>query len=109
LFRQSIDLLSFNSCDYGLYIDTFYACRQLYIYLNDFYTDLVADNNIDSNDKSIYTNSNNSPLADFKIFARRRPYNNLTYSFIDNPNSCNLDRIYDWILYIGYNLIIPEK
>ena len=70
LFQQLTDLLYFNRCDYGSYVDAFRAYRQLYIYLDDFYTDLVADNkDTDSDDKSVCTDNSDSLLADFEVFA----------------------------------------
>ncbi len=42
-FERFTDLLSFDSSNYGSYTDAFRACKRLYTYPDDFYTDLVAD------------------------------------------------------------------
>ena len=69
-FQQPTDLLSFDRCDYRSYVDTFQAYRQLYTHLDNFYTNLVANNkDTDSNDKLVCTNSSDGPLADFEVFA----------------------------------------
>ncbi len=111
LFKCFIDLLSLNRQDYRSYIDAFQAYRRLYVYLDDFYTDLVANSqDIDSKDSElVYNKSNNKPLVDFEVFAHQQPYNDdLMYSFTDNLSSCDLDRIYDQTLYVSYDLITPK-
>ena len=73
-FINPTDLLAFNGCVYGSYIDAFQACRQLHIYPDDFYTDLVADDQdteSEDNDESVCSEGKDGPLANFKIFARR--------------------------------------
>jgi hypothetical protein len=96
-FKQFTDLLSFDRHNYRLYTDAFQACKQLYTHPDDFYTDIVADDqDTESEDRSVRNESDDKPLADFEAFARRQPYNDdLTCSFTDNLGSCDLDRIYD--------------
>jgi hypothetical protein len=96
-FERYTDLLSFDGYDYGSYTDAFRACRRLHTHPDDFYTDLVADNqDTDSEDNELVRNdSEDEPLADFKAFARRRPRNDLMCSFADDLGSRELDRIYD--------------
>ena len=69
-FQQPTDLLSFDRCDYGSYVDAFWACGRLHTHPDDFYTNLVADDkDTDSDDKSVCTDSSDGPLADFEVFA----------------------------------------
>jgi hypothetical protein len=69
-FQQPTDLLSFDGCDYGSYVDAFRAYRQLYTHPDDFYTDPVADDkDTDSDDESVCTDSSDGRLADFEVFA----------------------------------------
>jgi hypothetical protein len=110
-FERLADLLSFDRCDYGSYIDAFQACRRLHTHLDDFYTDPVAnDQDTDSEDgESVRDESDNGPLADFEIFARRRPCNDdLTCSFTADLGSRELDRVYDWTSHVGRNTTTPE-
>jgi hypothetical protein len=109
-FQQPTDLLSFDGYDYRSYVDAFRACKQLHTHPDDFYTDPVADDeDTDSNDESVCTDSSNGPLADFEVFARRQPCNDLTCSFTDDLGSRDLDCIYDWSSHVGHNLTIPEE
>ena len=110
-FERVTDLLSFERCDYGSYTDAFRACTRLHTHPDDFYTDPVAnDQDTDSeDDESVCDESDNGPLADFEVFARRRPGNDdLTCSFTDNLGSRDLDRAYDWTSHVGRNTITPE-
>jgi len=110
-FERVTDLLSFDRCDYGSYTDAFRACTRLHTHPDDFYTDPVAnDQDTDSeDDESVCDESDNGPLADFEVFARRRPGNDdLTCSFTDNLGSRDLDRAYDWTSHVGRNTITPE-
>ena len=96
-FKRVADLLSFDGSDYGSYPDAFRACRRLYTHLDDFYTDLVADDqDTESEDnESVRNESGDEPLTNFKLFARRRPRDDLTCSFTDDLGSRDLDRVYD--------------
>jgi hypothetical protein len=109
-FERFTDLLSFDGCDYGSYIDAFRACRRLHAHPDDFYTDPVADGqDTDSEDgESVGNESGDEPLADFEVFARRRPRDDLTCSFTDDLGSRDLDRIYDWTSHAGRDLTTPE-
>jgi ATP-dependent DNA helicase PIF1 len=110
-FERVTDLLSFDRCDYGSYTDAFRACTRLHTHPDDFYTDPVAnDQDTDSeDDESVCDESDNGPLADFEVFARRRPGNDdLICSFTDNLGSRGLDRAYDWTSHVGRNTITPE-
>jgi hypothetical protein len=71
-FDRFTDLLSFDGCDYRLYTDAFYACRRLHLYPDDFYTDVVAnDQDAESEEESVRNEIDDEPLADFEAFARR--------------------------------------
>jgi hypothetical protein len=109
-FKCFTDLLSFEGCDYGSYIDAFQACGRLHTHLDDFYTDPVADDqDTDSEDnESVRDENDDEPLADFEVFARRRPCNDLTCSFTDELGSRDLDRVYDWTSHVGRNMTTPE-
>lgn len=109
-FKQLTDLLSFDGSYYGSYTDAFRACRQLHTYADDVYTDLGADSqDTDSEDELVGNESDNEPLADFELFARRRPGNNdLTCSFTDDLGSRELDRAYNWTSHVGRDITTPE-
>ena len=109
-FKCFTDLLSFEGCDYGSYIDAFQACGRLHTHPDDFYTDPVADDqDTDSEDnESVRDENDDEPLADFEVFARRRPCNDLTCSFTDELGSRDLDRVYDWTSHVGRNTITPK-
>jgi ATP-dependent DNA helicase PIF1 len=108
-FQRFTDLLSFDSCDYGSYIDAFRACKRLHTHPDDFYTDLEADGqDTDSDSDSVCNESSDEPLADFELFARRRPRDDLTCSFTDDLGSRELDRAYDWTSHVGRDIITPE-
>jgi hypothetical protein len=110
-FQHFTDLLSFDGCDYGSYIDAFHACKRLHSHPDDFYTDLVAnDQDTESDDdESVRNESDNEPLADFEVFARRRPDNDdLTCSYTDDLGRRDLDRIYDWTSHVGRNMTTVE-
>ena len=96
-FERFTDLLSLDGHDYGSYIDAFQACRRLYTHLDDFYIDPVAnDQDLESEDKSVRNESDDEPLADFELFARRWPRNDdLTCSLMDNLGGRELDCAYD--------------
>jgi ATP-dependent DNA helicase PIF1 len=110
-FERLTDVLSFDGSDYGSYTDAFRACRRLHTHLDDFYTDLEADGqDTDSDDgDSVRNASDTEPLADFEIFARRRPCNDdLTCSFTDDLGSRELDRAYDWTSHVGHDITTAE-
>jgi hypothetical protein len=109
-FERFTDLRSFDGCDYGSYTDAFYACRRLHSHPDDFYTDVVAnDQDTESEDESVRNGGDDEPLADFEAFARRRPYNDdLTCSFTDDLGSRDLDRAYDWTSHVGRDITTVE-
>jgi ATP-dependent DNA helicase PIF1 len=109
-FERLTDLLSLDGSDYGSYVDAFQACRQLHTHPDDFYTDVKADGqDTDSEDgASVRDESGDEPLADFEVFARRRPRDDLTCSFADDLGSRELDRAYDWTSHVGRDTTTPE-
>jgi hypothetical protein len=110
-FQRFTDLLSFDGCDYGSYIDAFQACGRLHTHPDDFYADRRADNqDTDSeDDESVRNESDAEHLADFELFARRRPRNDdLTCSFTDDLGSRDLDRVYDWTSHVGRDITTAE-
>jgi ATP-dependent DNA helicase PIF1 len=92
--------------------DAFRACRRLHTHPDDFYTDLEADGqDTDSEEDgdSVRDESDAEPLADFELFARRRPRDDLTCSFTDDLGSRDLDRAYDWTSHVGHNITTPDE
>jgi ATP-dependent DNA helicase PIF1 len=109
-FERLADLLSFDGSDYSSYTDAFRACRQLHTHPDDFYTDLEADGqDTDSDGDSVSDEGGDEPLADFELFACRRPGNDLTCSATDDLGSRELDRAYDWTSHVGRDLTTPEE
>jgi hypothetical protein len=70
---------------------------------------VADDEDTDSDDELVCTDSSDGPLADFKVFARRRPRDDLTYSFTDDLSSRDLDCIYNWSSHVGRNLTTLEE
>jgi hypothetical protein len=70
---------------------------------------VADDGNTDSDDELVCTDSSDGPLADFEVFARRRPRDDLTCSFTDNLGGRDLDRIYDWTSHVGRDLTTLEE
>ena len=110
LFKCTTDLLSFNSCDYRSYIDTFQACQRLYSYLDDFYTDLQEDKEAKNKDKDKGAIVDKDKLLTdfFKAFAyyclRGKGNDDLMYSFTDDLSRYKLNCVYNQTLYIGRDL-----
>jgi hypothetical protein len=109
-FTIPTDLLAFDGCVYGSYIDAFRACRRLHTHPDDFYTDPVADDQAteSEDDESVRSESEDGPLAGFEVFARRQARGDLTCSFTDDLGSRDLDRAYDWTSHVGRNITTPE-
>lgn len=63
---------------------------------------------MESEDESVRNESDDEPLADFELFARRRPHDDLKCSFTDDLGSRELDCAYDWTSHVGRDLITPE-
>jgi hypothetical protein len=109
-FEHFTDLLSFDGYDYVSYADAFYACQRLHTHTDDFYTDPTSDDEDESEDEELVRDeSDDGPLADFEIFARRRAGNHdLTCSATDDLGSRDRDRSYDWTSHVGRDLTTPE-
>jgi hypothetical protein len=110
-FKHPTDLLTVDGHDYESYPDAFYACRRLHTHPADSYTDVVADD--PDATESEYEDSDrgddsNEPLADFEVFARRRPGDHdLTCSFSNDLGARDIDRTYDWTPHVGRNTVLP--
>jgi ATP-dependent DNA helicase PIF1 len=109
-FERCTDLLSFDGHNYGSYTDAFRDCQRLHTHPDDFYTDPVADDQDTESDDESVPESDDEPLADFEVFARRRPPNDndLTCSFTDDVGSRELDRVYDWMSHVGRDISTLE-
>ena len=81
-FMDWPDLLSVENQTYGSYIEAFRACQRSHTHPEDFYTDPEAegsDSDSDSGDEDpAGTGDDESPLADFEAFARRRPQESIS-------------------------------
>jgi ATP-dependent DNA helicase PIF1 len=109
LFQGWDDLLTVDNQAYRLYIDAFKACKCSYTYPEDFYTDLEADTDDESNKDLVEDATDETPLADFETFARRRLYEDFTcIDLSDNLGSREMDLQYDWSAYIGRYTIGTE-
>jgi hypothetical protein len=79
-FTDWPDLLSVGNETYVLYIEAFRACEQLHTQPEHFYNGLEGEgsgSDSDSGDED-QQEEDDSPLADFEAFARRRPGVNFT-------------------------------
>jgi ATP-dependent DNA helicase PIF1 len=107
------DLLSVENETYGSYIESFQACKRVHTHQEDFYNDPEGDSSVsdsDSADEDLQE-ADESPLADFEAFARRRPGFDFTAcaDLLDSLGSREIDRSYDWSIHIGqYIDIYPE-
>jgi hypothetical protein len=69
-------LLSVENETYGSYIEAFRACKRMHTHPEDFYDDPEgqgSDSESDSADDDLQEEADESPLADFEAFARRKP------------------------------------
>lgn len=109
-FTNLTDLLAFDGCAYGSYVDAFRACRQLHTHPDDFYTDPVADDQDteSEDDESVCSEGEDGPLADFEVFARRQARGDPTCSLTDDLGSRERDRAYDWTSHVGRDLTTLE-
>jgi hypothetical protein len=113
-FTDWQDLLSIDNETYGSYIEAFRACKRLHTHPEDFYNDPegeVSDSDSDSGDEDLQEEVDESPLADFEAFARRRPGVDFTAcgDLLDSLGSREMDLSYDWSAHIGrYSEIYPE-
>ena len=100
------DLLSVNGEVYASYVDAFRACTQRHVHPEDFYTDLEesgelgSESDTDSDDSSDDEDGDH-PLADFEIFAHRRPQEDFPRVDIDGLGYQDMDRDYDWSVFFG--------
>jgi hypothetical protein len=114
LFTDWPDLLSVENKTYRSYIEVFRACKRVHTHLEDFYDNPEGEGSVsdsDSADEDLQEEANESPLADFEAFARRRPGVdfNICGDLLDSLGSREMDLLYDWSAHIGrYNEIHPE-
>jgi hypothetical protein len=112
-FTDWQDLLSVENETYASYIKAFLACKRLHTHPEDFYNDPEgegSDSDSDSGDEDLQE-VDDSALADFEAFARRRPGVDFTArgDLLDSLGSREIDLSYDWSTHIGrYNEIYPE-
>jgi len=113
-FTDWPDLLSVENETYASYIEAFRACKRLHAHPEDFYNDPEgegSDSGSESGDEEPQEAEDESPLADFEAFARRRPGVDFTTraDMLDSLGSREIDRSYDWSTHIGrYNEICRE-
>ena len=113
-FTDWPDLLSVENETYTSYIEAFRACKQLHTHPEDFYNDPEgegSDSDADSGDEDLRDEDDESPLADFEAFARRRPEVDFTArgDLLNSVGSREIDRLYNWLTHIGrYNGIYRE-
>ena len=104
-FTSFTDLLSFNSYTFISYIKAFQAYKQLYTYLEDFYTNLeVEESNLDNkSNKGLAKEDNQDGLIiDFKAYSCQNPRHNLPYiSFTDKLGHCDINHMYNQSSYVG--------
>ena len=96
------DLLSVDGQVLAMYVDAFHACTQQHIHPEDFYTDLEelgepdSDSDTDSDSSSDEDENDNYPLADFEVFAYRRPQDDFPHMDIFGGLSYwDVDRDFD--------------
>jgi hypothetical protein len=98
-FTDWPDLLSVGNEIYVLYIEAFGACERLHTHLEHFYNDPEgegSDSDSESGDEDLQ-DEDDSPLADFEAFARRRPGVNFTARghLLSNLGSREMDLRFD--------------
>ena len=112
LFTDQADLLLVKNKTYGLYIKAFYAYKQLYTHLEDFYNNLEGeglDTDSDSDNKDLQEDEH--PLADFEAFAcQRLGVDFMAYrDMLNSLGSQEIDCLYDQLTHIRqYNEIYLE-
>ena len=80
LFTDLTDLLSIDGHTYGCFIEAFAACTALHSHPQDFYDDPVDLEPAEESDANSNTDLEDElgPLADFEVFSRRRPRDDLS-------------------------------
>jgi ATP-dependent DNA helicase PIF1 len=102
-FTEFTDLLTVNETAFESYSGALAACQSTHNHPEDFYTDPIQEESDDDSDTESIASDHATPLADFEVFARRRPqgaddeYINLTMDL----GSRNIDRNYDWTPHVG--------
>lgn len=101
-FTDYTDLLSVNGVIFESFTDAFTACQATHTHPEDFYTDLeeAAISDGESDVESV-TASDDTPLADFEAFARRRPEDEYSVTFMGDLGSRDMDRSYNWAPHVG--------
>jgi ATP-dependent DNA helicase PIF1 len=103
-FVDLTDLLSIDGQAYGCFTDAFTACAALHNHPQDYYNDPVNPEPIEESDSDSDTDleDEQGPLADFEVFSRRRPQNDLSELVdIEALGMRDLDRTYDWSSHIN--------
>jgi hypothetical protein len=91
-------LLTVDSQAYRFYINAFQACRRLYTYQEDFYIDPEIESKVSDKEsnKDPEEQSEEYLLADFEVFACRKPQEDFTYiNLLDSLGSWDIDHNYD--------------
>ena len=101
-FVNWLDLYIVNRHDYRLYVAAFWACYMHYTHLEDFFIDPKPEEDkaelSDEEDESVVNLDKEDALllADFKAFARQKPYEDTTQiDLLDSLGSRELDCQYD--------------
>jgi hypothetical protein len=111
-FTDWPDLLSVENETYGSYVEAFRACKRVHTHPEDFYDDPEGEGSVSDSDSAaedFQEEADDSPLADFEAFARRRPGVDFTAcrEFLDSLWNREMDLSCDWSTHIGrYNSTI---
>jgi hypothetical protein len=108
------DLLLVDGELYGSYAEAFRACCELYSHPVDYYLDLKreavvktaeeGEDGVELDEEDVPDEEDDYPLDAFEVLARRRPGMDLELPLVDGLDSLgsrDLDRNYDWSLYVG--------
>ncbi|KAH8755120.1 ATP-dependent DNA helicase PIF1 [Hyaloscypha sp. PMI_1271] len=104
LFTDWPDLLSVENKAYISYIEAFRAYKRLHTHTEDFYNKPERDGSdlgLELGDEEPQEAEDESPLANFEAFARRRPEVDLItrVDMLNSLGSREIDRLYNWSTY----------
>jgi hypothetical protein len=112
-FTDWADLLSVDGQAYNSYIEAFQVCKRLHTHSQDFYMNPEVeslDSDPDESDEELELGlEDDYPLADFELFARRRPQEDFTrVDSLGGLGSREVDCRYDWSAHVGRYEVSPD-
>lgn len=108
-FTGWTELLSVDGKAYSSYVEALQVCRRLHTHPGDLYTDVDQGHpDSDESDEGLDPEDDH-PVADFELFARRRPREDFTrVESLQSLGNRDVDRRYDWSAHVGRYDVSPD-